>query len=224
MTILCVTRLNLPGIRACVHRGDHTILCPDHPLNRAIESHLHGYEPAPVCGGCLPRKAETGFLCRWCFEALEQAWLKWDRFASLLAEAGNRAVVRDTGGRSSTPDGYVPYPGTYLAYDECLSFLAGRRSRPLTIWVSNEEGAAHAIQFARAAERAYRTHEVEERPHRIRRVRCPKCSQLTLVWNPTSLFGGHVEVKCSNEECGEVLDQGSFEQVAEIEENSRRRA
>lgn len=224
MTILCITTTGLPGIRPCTHRGDHTISCPDRPVNRAIAEHVDGEAPEETCTGCMPRKADVGFLCRYCFDRLEHVWLKWDHFAALLPEAGNRAVVRDTGGRGSTPDGYVPYPGTYLAYDECLSYLASRRGRPLRIWVSNEAGAADAIQFARAADAAYRTHEVEERAHKIRRVRCPKCSQQTLVWNPTPLFGGHVTVTCSTDGCGEELDQGSFEQIAEIEETNRRTA
>ena len=118
----------------------------------------------------------------------------------------------------------MPFAGTYLAYDECQSFLASRRGRPLQVWVSNAEGAADAIQFARAADAAYRTHETEERAHKVRRVRCPECSQLTLIWHPTPLFGGHVQVRCANDDCRHELDQGSFEQIAEIEENTRRKA
>ncbi|MCC2033086.1 hypothetical protein [Microbacterium allomyrinae] len=190
-------------------------------MNRALFEHEHGYTPAETCTGCLPRKADVGFLCRWCWERLEQVWVKWPRFASLLVETGNRAVVRDTGGRGSTPEGFVPYPGTYLAFDECVSFLDSRRGRPLRIWVSNEEGARDAIQFARAADSAYRNHEVEERAHKVRRVRCPECKQLTLAWRPPALFGGHVAVVCQNDECSTELDQGSFEQIAEIEESRR---
>jgi hypothetical protein len=224
VTILCITTTGIPGIRPCTHRDQHRITCPDRDVNRALHAHEHGYEPEHTCGGCLPRKADVGFLCRYCFDRLEATWSKWERFAAMLPEAGNRAVVRDTGGRGSTPAGYVPYPGTYLAYDECRSFLASRRTRPLREWVSNEAGARDAVQFARAADTAYRTHEVEERPHRIRRVRCPECGQLSLVWNPTPLFGGHVTVTCQNEDCGRQLDQGRFEQIAEIEEQTRRRS
>jgi hypothetical protein len=78
--------------------------------------------------------------------------------------------------------------------------------------VSTEAGAADAIQFAAAAERAYRSHEVAERPHRIRRVRCPECQQ-QMIWHPPAWFEGHVHVKCANEECGHVIDQDEFENL-----------
>lgn len=213
MTLLCITTEGLPGIRPCTHRGEHRVTCYTHP----------GWAPDyrdEDCTGCLPRKADVGFLCARCWDSLEQAWVKWGSFASALAElaaAGDRALVRDTGGRGSTPDGYVPFVGTYLAYDECVSFLASRRGRPLRVWVSNAEGARDAVQFARAAQAAYRTHETEERAHKVRRVRCPKCKQLTLVWEPTPLFGGDVTVTCQSEGCGHVMDQGSYERIAEIE-------
>jgi hypothetical protein len=220
VTILCITTTGLTGIRPCAHRGQHRVTCRTHP--GWVGAHRND-----DCTGCLPRKADVGFLCWRCWEQLEQVWSKWGQFAGALAElaaAGDRALVRDTGGRGSTPDGYVPFAGTYLAYDECTSYLASRRGRPLNVWVSNHEGARDAVQFTRAADAAYRTHETEERAHKVHRVRCPKCKQLTLVWNPTPLFGGHVTVTCTTEGCGEELDQGSFEQIAEIEEQTRRRS
>lgn len=217
MTILCVTVEQLPGIRPCTHLGQHRVTCYTHP----------GWAPGyrdEECGGCLPKKAEVGFLCWRCWGALEHVWARWPQFSAALAElaAGNdRAVVQDTGGRGSTPDGFVPFAGTYLAYDECVGFLQSRRGRPLNVWVSNAEGARDAVQFARAADAAYRTHETEERAHKVHRVRCPECRQQTLVWNPTPLFGGSVTVTCSTDECGHVMDQTAFEWIAEIEETRR---
>jgi hypothetical protein len=72
----------------------------------------------------------------------------------------------------------VNLTGVMLALDECRRHLASAEGhRSLELWVSTETGAADAIQFAAAAERAYRAHETVERPHRIRRVRCPECQQ-----------------------------------------------
>ncbi|MCE0510607.1 hypothetical protein LVJ59_16280 [Microbacterium sp. KKR3/1] len=107
--------------------------------------------------------------------------------------------------------------GVYLALDECRRHL---RSNPGTAdqWVHAEAGAADAVHFAAAADRAYRSyrsyrsHEVEERPHRIRRVRCPECQQ-QMIWHPPAWYEGHVAVKCSNDECRHVLNQDEYEEL-----------
>lgn len=58
MTLLCITN-SIPG-RACTIRGYHLTTC---------DGTRNGHE----CRGCLPRPAETGILCRSCWERFEAA-------------------------------------------------------------------------------------------------------------------------------------------------------
>lgn len=59
MTVLCTTTINLPGVRPCAELGAHRVTCPDHP----------GFRDNPgACLGCLPRAADRGFLCSYCYE------------------------------------------------------------------------------------------------------------------------------------------------------------
>ncbi|MDR6867659.1 hypothetical protein J2Y69_002263 [Microbacterium resistens] len=125
----------------------------------------------------------------------------------------SKAVQRDTAGIRTTADGHVNLTGAFLAVDECHRHLLSLTAfGSIDMWISTEEGAKDAIQFAAAAERAYRAHEIVERPHRIHRVRCPECQQ-QLIWNPPAWFEGDVTVKCSNDECRHVLDQNEFEEL-----------
>ena len=196
--ILCVTgHPGVPSIRPCRASGIHLETCGDEQ-----------------CPGCFPRQAERGFLCARCFDRLEHAYARWNEFEARISELGlSKAVQRDNAGVRTQADGHVNLTGVFLAVDECqrhLASAAGHRS--LELWVSTEAGAADAIQFAAAAERAYRSHEVAERPHRIRRVRCPECQQ-QMIWHPPAWFEGHVHVKCTNEACGHVIDQDEFEEI-----------
>ncbi|MEQ6899258.1 hypothetical protein [Microbacterium sp. KR10-403] len=115
----------------------------------------------------------------------------------------------DNGGISSSATGYIPFTGTYLAIDECLSFLASSEGhRSLEIWVSTPEGARDGIQFAAAAERAYRSHQIEERTARLRRVRCPRCGQLSFVRNAPAREGDLITITCDTDGCGCVIREG----------------
>ncbi|GAA1207332.1 hypothetical protein GCM10009587_05870 [Microbacterium maritypicum] len=165
------------------------------------------------CRGCFPRQAERGFLCASHFDRVEHALARWSEFAIRAGRLGlTKAVQRDNAGVRTTADGHVNLTGVYLALDECYGFLGFRRGRTAEMWVQTEAGAGDAIQFAAAAERAYRSHEVEERPHRVRRVRCPE-SQQQMIWHPPAWFEGHVTVKCSNDECRHVLNQDEYEEL-----------
>lgn len=194
--ILCVAAWpGVPSVAPCKQSGVHLTQCHD-----------------ADCRGCYPRPAERGFLCAAHFDRVEHALARWSDFAIRAGRLGlTKAVQRDNAGVRTTADGHVNLTGVYLALDECRRFL---RSSPDTaeMWVQTEAGAADAIQFAAAAERAYRSHEVEERPHRIRRVRCPECQQ-QLIWNPPAWFEGHVSVKCTNEACRHVLTQDEYEEL-----------
>jgi hypothetical protein len=68
------------------------------------------------------------------------------------------------------------------------------------------------------AETAFRMHPIEEKAHRVTRFRCVKCRQVSLIWVPPQHVGDHVQVTCNTESCDYVLDQSSFEIVAELEE------
>lgn len=198
MTILCVAAFpGVPSVVPCKTTGVHLDTCQN-----------------PDCTGCYYRTAERGFLCQSHFDRLEHAYARWDEFARKAGGLGlSRAVQRDNAGVRTTAEGHVNLTGVFLAVDECrrhLASAAGHRS--LELWVSTEAGAADAIQFAAAAERAYRSHEIEERPHRITRVRCPECAQ-QLIWTPPAWFEKPVSIRCSNVECGHVIDQNTFEEL-----------
>lgn len=196
--ILCIAAWpTVPSVAPCKARDVHLETCTN-----------------DQCPGCFPRSADRGFLCQPHFDRLEQAYARWDEFAARVAELGlSKAVQRDNAGVRTQADGHVNLTGVMLAIDECSRFLASAAGhRSLELWVSTEAGAADAIQFAAAAERAYRSHEVAERPHRIRRVRCPKCRQ-QMIWHPPAWFEGHVSVTCTNELCGYVMGQDEFEKL-----------
>lgn len=196
-SIYCVASIpGVPSVAPC--RSGHLETCTDpdgHP-------------------GCQARLAERGFLCSAHFDRLEHAYARWAEFERKAAVLGlSRAVQRDNAGVRTSAEGHVNLTGVMLAIDECqrhLASAAGHRS--LDLWVSTEAGAADAIQFAAAAERAYRSHEIEERPHRITRVRCPECAQ-QLIWTPPAWFEKPVSIRCGNPECGHVIDQNTFEEL-----------
>lgn len=195
--IYCIASIpGVPSVAPC--RSGHLETCTDpdgHP-------------------GCQARLAERGFLCSAHFDRLEHAYARWSEFEAKAGSLGlSRAVQRDNAGVRTSAEGHVNLTGVMLALDECqrhLASAAGHRS--LDLWVSTEAGAADAIQFAAAAERAYRSHEIAERPHRITRVRCPECQQ-QLIWTPPAWFEKPVSIRCSNVECGHVMDQDLFEDL-----------
>lgn len=193
--LTCITTEGVPGVAACTILGEHKVTCLDHP----------GWVERPgTCRGCLPQLAERGFLCRWCFDSVEQEVTAWPQFTSLLAAAEGRTVSPEAGG-GSTPEGWSNLPLTFLAIDECERHLASLTGTTLERWVSTQSGARDAVQFARAASAARRSLQVEERETRISRARCDECGQLTVSVNPTREVGGRTVVEC--EHCGHVLDK-----------------
>jgi|GEM_PF-1364297 len=198
MTILCATTERLPGIRPCTHRGQHRVTCLDH------EGWAASIRPGE-CGGCLPRSADRGYLCQWCYEKVDVAYIRWNDFARLVRETEGRAVTADNGGiASSTPDGYTNLPLTVLALDECERLLRSQAGRTLDAWVHTEDGARDAIMFAHAAERAYRSLEVETpRATLIVREECPNCEQISIRGNLTRERGASTIINC--EWCGHQL-------------------
>ncbi|WP_217183395.1 hypothetical protein [Streptomyces sp. AC495_CC817] len=196
--ILCVAAWpGVPSVAPCKARDVHLETCAN-----------------PDCPGCFPRNADRGFLCQSHYDRFEHAYTRWDEFDARASDLGlSKAVERDNAGVRATADGHVNLTGVFLAVDECRRHLLSLTAfGSIDMWISTEEGAKDAIQFAAAAERAYRAHEVEERPHRIRRVRCPECQQ-QMIWNPPAWYEGHVTVKCTNDECRHLLTQDEFEEL-----------
>ena len=175
MTVLCITHLGLPGIRPCMESRGHRVTCPDHP-GWAEELRPN------LCWGCLPRAAERGFLCSHCYERAVAAVAGWRDFRQAVDAAEGRLVTAVTGGiAGSTPGGYSNLTLTFLTISECETHLVSRDDKTVDLWVHDEDGAADAIQFAAAAERAYRSLEVETREQPVIRERCPSCNALTIA-------------------------------------------
>lgn len=211
--LVCVTN-EMPDVRPCTIRDEHTTTCGDweyrlvttgydkqgHPI------HEHRATGKP-CKGCLPRPARVGLLCHPCWLQLEQALADWPRFEQMIRGV-DRAVRGDGGGRSGRGAGYVPIPGTALSVEECVSYLTEQAWTDARLWVSTEVGARNAVLFTRAAQIAYRSHPIEEKPRKLRRVRCPECGQLSFVRTPPAGQSMPVIVRCQNDECGKTVREG----------------
>lgn len=211
--ILCAAVERLEGIRPCTVRGEHKITCHDHA--GWAEDHRPG-----TCTGCLPRKADRGYLCARHYDDVETAYAKWDRFVELAKATEGRAVAPVNDGiRGSAPDGFSNLPLTFLAIDECERLLASFQYRTLQEWVSTQDGARDALLFAKAATGAYGSLEVEESSHRIPAVRCNACGTRNLMWKPTKYLGDTVDVACTN--CGHVIDQDRLERFEDQQRTAR---
>lgn len=194
--ILCVAGWpGVPSVRPCKARDVHLETCTD-----------------TDCPGCFPANADRGFLCQPHFDRLEHAYARWPEFeARWRALEGEKPVRRDTGGVRSAVLGHANFAPGFLAVDEArrhLTTAAGHTS--LELWCGTEAGAADAIQFAAAAERAYRSVEVVERPHRLRTAACPTfdCAGV-LVWTPPAWFEKPVIIRCNT--CGAVVSQDAYD-------------
>jgi len=118
------------------------------------------------------------------------------------------------GGRT-TPTGYVPLPQTTLAADEVRSWLTGAPD-DARAWVSTLDGAAKAVQFSFAVQRAARAHQIQEQNTRLHRMHCPACARLLLVRIPPAAFLDDVTVKCTH--CGWTQnDPSKIDEIAAIE-------
>lgn len=109
MILLCITN-EIPG-RGCTIREEHLSTCDG--TNR------HGSE----CTGCLPRPAETGLLCRSCWERFEAALGKSvDLITHLRSiEKGPASLVPT----HSAPGSRVILPGSWMEGDALWALLAG---------------------------------------------------------------------------------------------------
>lgn len=208
MSLLCVTN-SMRNVRSCMVRGEHASVCD-------------GWRGDKECKGCLPRKAQHGLLCMACWERVVDTMSAWPSFAETI-EGLDRLVVHESAGVRSKAAGSIPIPQTWLDVDEAESFLHTYKQagRNLDYWVSSEHGAMDAINFCISAERAFRTHPLEEKPHPLVAVRCSECERVSLVWEPTRHLGDEVQVVCKNKACGHVMDQSTFELLAQTEGNKK---
>ena len=169
---LCVTHLQLRGIRPCTVMGAHRVTCHDHP----------GWAENPgTCWGCLPRTADQGLLCERCYDRVVQAVAGWGEFRAAVDAAGGRLVASDNDGIKSAASGFSNLTLAFLNLDEAETFLSSRAGRTVDVWVNDEDGAADAVQFAAAAERAFRDLEVVEWERPVVRERCESCDALTVA-------------------------------------------
>jgi len=171
---------------------------------------------ARPCQGCVPRRAEVGFVCRGCFAGIEKAVSDAPDLVAAL-DGIDKVKTSDTEGRGSVSVGYVPLPATRLAIDELRRYLDDGGTAEMR--VSNSFRAENAVRLARAYTTAVRTFPLQEDPHPVKRTWCPECEQLSLVWRPPLLLGMEVRVECRNPECRHVIDQDGFEALTNTENN-----
>lgn len=194
----CITNNPANSARPCVTRDAHTANCDG------------------TCSGCQPREAVFGLLCGNCHRKLTDTMTEWQLFQNELAGV-DRAVTPDRDGNTAKPGATIPLPATWLAIDECQSYLTGYKGH-LEQWVSTKAGATAALQFMRVARKAFIQHPIAETPHKVFGYRCSECGWMRLTWNPPKFAGDHVRLICSNPECGFEIGQNAFEMVAKAAE------
>lgn len=211
--ILCVCADgSVPGVYPCVIQGEH--------LNTCTGYNGRGEE----CAGCAPRPAERGYLCAKHYDDVEHAYARWPEWRSQVTLGGARLKTADSDGRSSGTLGSVNYHGWMLAADECDRLIRSLEQMPkpsLSQWVFSESGARDAVQFAKAAVRAYEDHPVREQSSWVH-TRCPSCGLKTLKHFPPAYFPSEVRVTCQNDACRRDLTQDALEALIEIEKNRKR--
>lgn len=97
-------------VSGCVVRGQHLGSCVDEE-----------------CQGCVPRAAEVGRLCRWCFQRLTGAVVDIPGLTAhlrMLAEPHlSSPQGHDEGGGGGVPGSRVLYPPELMAVDEIAGLL-----------------------------------------------------------------------------------------------------
>lgn len=207
--MICITH-QLPDFRGCTIRDQH--------YDDLLEQNP---DHADTCHGCLPRRAAIGLVCAPCANRIDEAVSTWKVWSQMLAGV-DTAKTRDGDTSRGKPTSRPPIAALSLDREEIDSYM---RTGTGTVdrWVASAAGASDAVRFARAMHAAARNHPTHETPHRIQRTRCPRCEQLTLVWNPPAYFGGHVTVTCRDQACAFEADQSSFETIAGIEKKASTR-
>ncbi|GAB2457662.1 hypothetical protein [Xylanimonas ulmi] len=190
------------------------------------------------CKGCLPRPADVGNLCQWCFNELGRdiatigerlPWL--DTLATTALDA-SAAPPDEIVTRAGDPaEGTVLHPAA-LAADEARSILVfyvrvvaderGLRDvdahdpaawlAPHLDWLAGQEFAhdlrAELAHLAGAVSRFHGPGDVE--PARPLDEPCPRCDQIALWVTPPRWGGQEERVECTNPDCARVFSEGEW--------------
>lgn len=200
----CITNDATNASRPCTTPGAHTADCD-----------------GETCTGCQPREAVFGLLCGNCQRKLTDVMVEWELFATELTGV-DCAVTPERDGNTAKPGATIPLPATWLALDECRSYLTEYKGN-VEQWVSTEAGALAALKFIRVARVAFVQHPIAEKPHRVNGFRCGECGWMRLTWNPPTFAGDKVRLICSNPDCGHEIGQSAFELVAKAAEATNER-
>lgn len=108
-------------VRGCTLRGEHLPDCDGTTVTRAGET--------VECRGCLPRPAEVGVLCPWCWGRLQSAVRTLPALVDHLLEVAVPSLSSPSGhmgegGGSSRPSERSLYPAAAGEVDELHSILA----------------------------------------------------------------------------------------------------
>lgn len=107
-------------VRGCAVRGVHLPGCDGTGLGRAGE--------VAECLGCLPRPAEVGYLCPWCWGRLQSLVRTLPALIEHLFDMAAPSVRspsgRGDGGRGPRPGGHGLYPEALAAADDLHAVLA----------------------------------------------------------------------------------------------------
>lgn len=121
---------------------------------------------------------------------------------------------------SSMPLGVPP---TWLAAEEIDRLIHELQPFPELADAANDQyGAWVALELVREVETARARWPFEDRPHRMKYMRCMACSALTLRFLPPRHEGDGIQVKCSDKDCGAVLDEAMFARAAALIEQENR--
>jgi hypothetical protein len=214
--IACIAN-ELPDVPPCTVLDTHWADQVPEDDQEARERHLRD------CRGCIPKRADVGFVCRSHFARIDIAAAAAKRFFATLD--GVDHAIRSEAASRGKPGSQLPIPPVPLdiiVIRRHFASFTGTTER----WVASKAGAADAVRFARAFRSAERNHPVAETSHEIRTTRCPRCGHRTLLWNPPTYFMGLVTVTCTYEDrdhvpCGFQSDQTSYERLADLEANPR---
>lgn len=208
--LVCITN-NMPDVRPCTVKDEHVADCDGNEY-RWVDHYGQWLSTGFMCRGCRPRPAVHGLLCGGCSARVTHASKAWPDLSQVLWQF-DRLVQQDGG--SSGHESSVPISATKLAIDEVTSHMKHFTGN-VDVWVATEAGAAEAVRFAAAVNRALRTFPTEEPAHMVQVLRCPECGLRSLLWHPPATAVESVRIECRNPECSYDVDQDAFEGDATV--------
>lgn len=184
--------------KRCVMRGQHQLTCLDDD-----------------CEGCLPRRAEVGYLCQHCYEKLDEALRQTVALIEHLRSA-TIGKAPSTDRVSSSMAWTLPGPEEWRAADELMEGL-GARPIPSTAtlsearalardavagWgdiqqkVSSAVGAVRGIEYFRRFQTVKARYPSEEAERPLPYLRCRNCGLRSLQRRSPIDYLDDVEVVC----------------------------